>query len=235
MDWRKSVGVAVGAAALTVILLQCWPALQQSIGRAIPEWGYGLTCEIARIGLFCSIGVMLQGLVPNMNRFRIGLYFLGTSGFLINLLGDDNAGNVFLEAGLTIQMAWSLVANWHKHEPMSRDIRAWMRGLMVMAVAYAIGLLVTAMWPVNAGNEWGGDWWGWLALAGGICLFVEVNLLETGVLKGDTPFYIFVHGVGCGLLTASYLGQYNAAGITLNVALFVIAIYSFFKASWKKS
>ncbi len=228
---KKSVGVAVFAVILTVVLLVFWPFLQRMVGSTIPAAIYAMTREVARLGLYVAIGVMLQGIVPNMNRWRIGLYLAGTSAFLVNLLGENNSGNVFLESGLTMQMAWSVIGNWRRHEPMSRDWRKWMRGLLVLVICYGIGLLAVSVWPIDASSQFSGWWWPVIGIIGGVNLFIEVNLLETGVLRGDTPLYIAIHCLSCGLLTLSYLGQYNEAGLTLNVALVSVALYSFIKAT----
>lgn len=224
---KKNLLLAGASLLLTLVVLYFWPALQCSVGSNISPSTYAVTRELARLGLFFSIAPMLMGLVPNMNRGRIALYFLATMGFLINLLGEANAGNVILEAGLMFQMAWSLGANWNRHQPVVRKVQPWLHGAVIMAVAYGLGLLAVELWPVSAETQLSGEIWHWLAVCGGVSLFIEVNLLETGVLRGDTPVYIAIHGLGSGLLTVSYLGQYSEAGLTLNVALFSIALYSF--------
>lgn len=229
VDIWKSFRVAALVLGATLVLLCFWPALQASIGSYIPEIVYSLTGQFAMVSLFVVVGVMQLGLVPSMNRWRIAVYLAGTACFLINLLGDENSGNVMLEAALVTQMIWSIRANWKHNPPVSKNTRSWIQGLVLLGFCYSVGLIGAEMWPVGSHTELVGWWWKWVSIAGGVLLYIKVNMLETGILKGTSILYFVLYFIASGMLVSSYLGEYNEAGLTLNLSMMAISMTSFIK------
>jgi len=234
VDVRRSFRIAGLVLGATLALVCFWPMLQASVGSHIPEMVYSITGQFAMVSLFVVVGVMQLGLVPAMNRWRIAIYLTGTACFLINLLGDENSGNVMLEAALVTQMIWSIRANWKHNPTMSRNIQSWVQGLVLLGFCYAVGLTGAGMWPVDSHTELAGWWWKWVSIAGGVLLYVKVNMLETGILKGTSILYFILYFIASGMLVSSYLGEYNEAGLTLNISMMAISMTSFIKVLAQK-
>ena len=234
VDVWKPFRIAALVLGAALVLVGFWPMLQVSVGNHIPEIVYSVTGQFAMVSLFVVVGVMQLGLVPAMNRWRIAVYLAGTACFLINLLGDENSGNVMLEAALVTQMAWSIRTNWKHNPPVSKDVQSWVQGLALLGACYAVGSISAGMWPVDSHTELVGWWWKWASIAGGTLLYAKVNMLETGILKGTSILYFVLYFIASGLLVSSYLGEYNEAGLTLNLSMMAISMTSLIKVLVQK-
>lgn len=222
MDVRRlwlAIRLAVLCYGAGLLVLMAWPFLQREVAPHFPLWVAPVTGQLAYWGIFFTLGAMTLKVLPSYHRVRIAGDFIGTGAFILNLMVQKNSGNVALEVGLTLLSGWSLWANKAHHQPITASRRQWAKALAILAGCYAFGLLVTAMWPVNAETQYQGRYWEYIALAGALAFFVSIVALETRVVRGDQWLYPLIYGVGAVLLTASYLGQYNQAGLTLNASL----------------
>lgn len=199
-----------------------WPQLQQFAVDTLPPETKFVAGQIAYWGIFLTLGFMVLGVLPPYHRLRIIGDGIGLCAFLVNLLFEKNSGNVALEVALLVTAVYSLIANAQHHQPVTATWGAWLRAVFVLAVCYTCGIAVAMIWPVTSETQWPGWYWPYVALAGALFLFASITLLEARVVRGDSWQYCLIYGVGCIVLSVSYLGEYNFPGLVLNTALAVL-------------
>ena len=200
-------------------VLACWPRLQTVAEPYGSDWLRVATGNIAYWGIYLTVGGMMVGVLPKFHRVRIAGDFIGCGAFFLNLLIQRNSGNVALEVGLVLLMAWSLWANNARHEPI---VARWSKKLDAarkLVLCYMFGFALAAIWPVTSTTQFEGWYWSWLAVTGALIIFASLVMLEAGVLDPRHTAYRMVYGSGNVLLTISYLGEFNRAGLILNSSL----------------
>jgi hypothetical protein len=200
-------------------VLAIWPFLQREVGSHFPSWIAPVTANLAYWGIFATVGGMVLGVLPPYHRFRIAGDFIGCGAFLLNLMVQKNSGNVALEVALVLLTGWSLWSNHAHHKPITATRQQLAKAIATIAACYLFGLTVAFMWPVDTQTQYQGWYWQYIAIGGALVIFGSLAALETRVVSGDQWQYALVYGIGCMLLTLSYLGQYSWAGLTLNSSL----------------
>lgn len=201
-----------------------WPFLQQAVVPHCPDWLLPVSSQVTFWSLYILYSLVVLGVLPSYNRWRIIGCIFGGIMFLVNLLLQKNVGGVALQSACALLGLWSLWANRAYHEPITATRKQWFNAAVIIFGSWVIGQLVVHWWPVNAHTQYAGAYWGQIALAGALVLFVSIVALETRVLTGESRVYATLFGVGASLLTISYLGQFNASALSLNSS-FCLVMY----------
>ncbi|NDF11541.1 MAG: hypothetical protein EB060_01830 [Proteobacteria bacterium] len=223
-EWLKPYIRAAGSFFLGFVVIGMplqhnWSEIRQWVGVPSPEV-FLFSSYVTFVGLFGSIGLLVTGIVPAQNKIRSGLYLLGVLGFAVNLLKQENPGNVALEAALMTTTTWAFFRQ--KHEPIKTNLRAVVIAIVWMTVALAVGLFAVYNWPVGETTERPGDHWKYIALTGGGLIAVAIYMLDNGVFHkrwGKAPGFMIIYGLGNAFLSFSYLGKFSEVGLLLNVSL----------------
>lgn len=215
---KKPILLALTATAVGLLAVWQWPRIQETVSPIIPEFLFALAGSMAAIGVFFAVAPMMLGLVPSFHRARILLYAIAVSLFLVGLVEQPNSGFIFLETALLTQFVWSFVANRKQHQPIAQ--KGWHRGLIIMGVSGAVGVLAIALWPEPV--HWA--YWVQFSLVSGLVLFATITLLETGLISGGSWQFVTLNSLGSAGLLISTLGQFNLTGLMLNSAMLTVAV-----------
>ena len=114
---------------------------------------------------------------------------------------------------------WSLFSNRNHHQPITASWGKIGIAFLILGTCYVFGMLVAWKWPVTSLTQWN-NWYGpYVGLVGALVLFASIVCLETRVLSGNSWPYFLIYGLGCLILTSSYLWEYSWPGLVLNAAL----------------
>lgn len=215
------IGSVAGASSL-----YWWPAVKQLLNPYLSEGFADVTAFVTFWGFFLSMGAMRLGLVAPSHPLRVLSYFLGAVSFLLNLLVQQNDGNVFLEVALVVVTARKLLATKPPQDASKPWKWRWHVAIPVLAFAYWAGGAVLQIWPNNNSHLLPQTGWSAVALFGAATLLWAVILLQEGILDGNGWRFATLYAIGTVSLVVSYLGQPSDAGLRLNVAMSIVMVAS---------
>ncbi len=211
-----------------------WSSVKDMVQPHLSEEFAAFTGLLTFWGFFLSMGAMRLGLVSPSHPLRVVGYFVGALSFLLNLLVQQNDGNVFLEVALVVATSRKLLTAQPSQDAFKPWKWRWLVAIPVLVFAYWAGGAVQHIWPYGKSYLLPQEGWSAIALSGAAILLWAVILLQEGILDGNGWRFATLYAIGTTSLVISYLGQRSDAGLRLNVALSIVMVASIIISAIRK-